>query len=123
MSHIIRKSYTFDASHILPNHTGKCSRLHGHTYTMVLELRSEVLVTEGSAQGMVMDFGDISAQVKPFIDAHLDHRHLNDLISNPTAERIAQYCFEYLFDTIGTMLWSVEIRETPTSSAIYAPYA
>jgi 6-pyruvoyl-tetrahydropterin synthase len=35
-----------------------------------------------------MDYADISAAWKPFIDNILDHRHLNDFISYPSSENI-----------------------------------
>ena len=88
------KIFDFHASHILHNaemdeetnrHVfGKCNQLHGHTY--VLEVMCEGEPVEET--GMVVNFRDIKALVRPFIDQHLEHKHLNDFVSLPTAENI-----------------------------------
>ncbi len=74
----------FDAAHSLPGYQGKCANLHGHTY------KAEVVV-EGAvgANGFVMDFYDLKRILAAAL-ADLDHRCLNDLLQNPTAEMIAQ---------------------------------
>jgi 6-pyruvoyltetrahydropterin/6-carboxytetrahydropterin synthase len=84
---LIRKSFTFEAAHVLPNHPGKCSRLHGHSYRLDVTLAGP-LQPEGPAAGMVEDFEAVSRVVKAAVIAELDHRSLNELIENPTAENI-----------------------------------
>lgn len=71
---------TIDSSHVIPDHPGKCGRLHGHTY------RFEVWVSGPVGDdGMVLDFYEI----KRLIDAW-DHQHLNDIVEFvPTAELLA----------------------------------
>lgn len=80
----ISKDFTFEASHVLPRHPGKCSRLHGHSYkvTVVVEC------TIDPRTGFVLDYGDMKKIVSPFID-RLDHQHLNEFIAYPSAENIA----------------------------------
>ena len=78
--HVRRK---FPASHALPHHTGKCKRIHGHTWTVEVEI---TYTGDLPNDGMIMDFGDI----KEVIDK-LDHVNLNDIIPNPTAENIAKF--------------------------------
>lgn len=68
---LLRKSFRFEASHILPKHKGKCSRLHGHSW--VLHVFVKGLVDEET--GFVMDYAEISSTVKPLIES-LDHHHL-----------------------------------------------
>jgi 6-pyruvoyltetrahydropterin/6-carboxytetrahydropterin synthase len=34
----VRKCFTFDAAHQLPNHGGKCRHPHGHTYKVEVAL-------------------------------------------------------------------------------------
>jgi queuosine biosynthesis protein QueD len=68
---ILRKTFRFEASHILPKHPGKCSRLHGHSWVLHVEVEGPV----NPATGFVMDYADISMWVKPIIES-LDHRHL-----------------------------------------------
>ena len=83
----IRKRFRFEASHVLPHHAGKCARLHGHSYRLDVTVRGE-LHEEGSESGMVMDFAELEAIVAPEVIDRLDHRHLNDVVENPTCERI-----------------------------------
>lgn len=67
----LSKEFRFEASHILPKHPGKCSRLHGHSWVLTVSVEGPV----NSTSGFVMDYADISAMVKPLIE-RLDHRHL-----------------------------------------------
>jgi len=75
----------FPASHALPHHTGKCQQVHGHTWTIEVEIRYTGEIPS-EACGMIEDFGEI----KRVID-QLDHIHLNTVIYNPTAENIAEF--------------------------------
>jgi len=67
----ISKEFTFEASHILPMHPGKCSRLHGHSWVLTVAISGEV----NPDTGFVMDYADLKKAVQPLID-DLDHRHL-----------------------------------------------
>ena len=66
------------------SYESKCSRLHGHNWTITVFLASERL----NDDGMVVDFGHI----KEAVHGYLDHGDFNDLLPfNPTAEHIAQW--------------------------------
>jgi 6-pyruvoyltetrahydropterin/6-carboxytetrahydropterin synthase len=80
----VTRSFGFEAAHQLPWHPGKCQRLHGHSY------RLEVTV-EGAVgdDGIVIDFADIREVVEREVIERYDHRYLNDLLDNPTAELLA----------------------------------
>ena len=67
----LRKTFRFEASHVLPKHSGKCSRLHGHSWVLHVSVKGAV----DKETGFVQDFADISGVIKPIIDT-LDHRHL-----------------------------------------------
>ena len=69
----LTKTYRFEASHILLKHSGKCSRLHGHSWVLHVSVEGPV----NSETGFVMDYGDISKVVKPLVE-RLDHRHLGE---------------------------------------------
>jgi len=72
---------TIDSSHVIPDHPGKCARMHGHTYRFQVWVSGPV----DEASGMLVDFFDL----KQAIDAW-DHRHLNDEVDFvPTAELLA----------------------------------
>lgn len=111
---IIWKEFTFDSAHYLPQVPAghKCGRMHGHTF----KVRIEVFGQADPLTGWVMDFSDISGQVKPLIDM-LDHSVLNDFagLENPTSERIAMWFWEKLVGKI--KLRAVQVQETCTSGA------
>lgn len=122
MPYQISKRYTFEASHRLPRHEGKCRNLHGHSYEVEFVFQGATLQDEGSETGMLMDFAVVDKIVKPLIDA-LDHSHLNKnklLIpvgkkkAYPTAERIADTLFQAADLAAGypCVLTSVTVWET-----------
>jgi 6-pyruvoyltetrahydropterin/6-carboxytetrahydropterin synthase len=67
---LISKEFRWEMGHRLPKHNGSCKNVHGHSYRMRVEIEGEP-----NDEGMVIDFNDISAAVKPFI-AELDHAFL-----------------------------------------------
>ena len=73
----LTKTFTFEASHILPKHPGKCSRLHGHSWVLKVSVEGAVRLSTG----FVMDYADMSAVVKPLIEL-LDHRHLGQWVDS-----------------------------------------
>lgn len=85
----------FAASHILQGHPGKCSRLHGHNWSVEVEVETRKL----DELGMAIDFADIKSATREVIET-LDHRHLNDLPAfagvNPTAEQVATMIYQAL---------------------------
>lgn len=142
----IAKTWKFHAGHRLQGLPvgHKCSRLHGHTYSIELCLGGTAL----DDSGMVMDYAEMEELVKPFL-TKWDHRILlrqDDpavnvlrrggeeeslvvLADNPTAETMARMVFDgasfMLTQKLGggydpnapiKVLW-VEVKESPTSMA------
>ena len=139
----LSKIFTFEASHILPKHPGKCSRLHGHSW--VLEVTVEGSVNPET--GFVMDYADLKAAVQPVVD-RLDHRHLGawaggfkgrSVISSwvynfsemntqfgvefmsldfyPSSENLITWIGTQIDDQVGKKFWSkLKLNETCTSS-------
>ena len=94
----IGKEYYFDAAHMLPNHKGKCSRLHGHSYKVEVEISGDINTGNSglSNEGMVLDFDILGVAMSPIIEA-LDHYYLNDVMEEvTTAENVARYIHKYL---------------------------
>lgn len=82
---ILRKTFRFEASHILPKHPGKCSRLHGHSWVLHVSVNGDV----DPNTGFVMDYANITTAIKPLIDSRFDHYHLNDSLGiYPSSENI-----------------------------------
>jgi len=116
----IEKKFRFEAGHQLLHHDGKCSRPHGHSYTLVVKLRSEKLAPSGPKTNMVADFSDVAAAVRPMIKIFFDHQWLNETLEtdSPTAEFIAKWIFDHLEQKL-PRLHSVSVWETEGSRALY----
>lgn len=117
----IVKSYQFEAAHRLEHHDGKCLQLHGHAYTLEVELKNETISSNGPKKNMLVDFGEISCIVKPMIDEYFDHQYLNEtlLCDSPTCEYIASWIFQHLKEKI-PHLQSVCIYETRGAKASFS---
>jgi 6-pyruvoyltetrahydropterin/6-carboxytetrahydropterin synthase len=59
-------------AHRLPDHSGGCRNVHGHSYRMWVELAGEP-----DEMGMVLDYFDLKKMVDPLI-AEIDHAFLCD---------------------------------------------
>ena len=85
MKMLVSKKMSFDAAHFLPNYPGKCANMHGHHWTVELGVSGEV----DPNTGMVIDFGVLDAFLREKVEDRFDHKLVNDIIENPTAENIA----------------------------------
>ena len=111
----VTRSFSFEAAHHLPWHPGKCRRLHGHNYR--LEVTVEGPVDEN---GVVLDFDELADVVGRELIDRYDHRHLNELLDNPTAEVIAHDAWKRL-EAAGLRLARLRLWETPESSVELLP--
>lgn len=114
---IIIKTFKFDAAHNLTKYRGKCEKLHGHTYKLVVKL-------EGyrDEDDMIFDFVELKRLVNDDILSKFDHSYINDFIENPTAENIAVYIWDRLEASVkreNCSLYEIEVWETETSGVIY----
>jgi 6-pyruvoyltetrahydropterin/6-carboxytetrahydropterin synthase len=118
---VIYKEFYFEAAHQLPNHDGKCRRLHGHSWVGRVYVQGKTLHQHGSQQGMLMDYGEIKKYIQPLLDHYLDHYYLNETtgLENPTSEEIAKWIFNQLEKAGCPNLYAVEIQETCTSGCKY----
>jgi len=115
----ICKEFTFDAAHKLPNHSGKCSQLHGHTYKVRVYLRGRVHPLDNSAtEGMVEDFTHIKEVFKRRVEDFCDHKFLNETlpIAITTAEFLAGWILIVLRKELSAVI-KVRVYETPTAYA------
>ena len=115
----ICKIFTFDSAHQLPWHDGKCRNLHGHTYKLEVYLKGKL-----NDNGILLDFGDLKIVVNRDIVEKLDHKMLNEIYENPTAEIMAKRIFITLNNHFITYPNEVRVSkiilwETPTSKVIY----
>jgi 6-pyruvoyltetrahydropterin/6-carboxytetrahydropterin synthase len=110
----VRRSFDFDAAHRLPAHPGKCRELHGHAYRVVVTVDRPV----EPETGLAVDFSDLKAIVKKEIVDLLDHRCVNDVIENPTAEVMAVWIWNRLAGPLPGLV-EVELFETRSCSVVY----
>ena len=106
--------FYFAAAHRLPRYEGPCFRLHGHNYKFFVGVEGEV----DPATGMIADFGKIKEVVAEEVLARADHRNLNDVLDNPTAENIARWIWEALAPRVPG-LCEVRLYEIPDCCVTY----
>ncbi|WP_322923223.1 6-carboxytetrahydropterin synthase QueD [Paenibacillus campi] len=121
---LVNKEFTFDAAHHLHAYEGKCMNLHGHTYKVIFGISGIP-----SANGIVVDFGDIKTIWKERIEPYLDHRYLNETLPpmNTTAENMVVWLYEQMELALQSEPYAsavesgrtefVQLYETPTSYA------
>lgn len=113
----LRKTFQFEAAHLLPRlpKSHKCRRLHGHSFKV------EVVVagTCDPENGWLMDYADISAVFQPIWEK-LDHYYLNEIsgLENPTSENIAVWIWGKLKPKL-PLLVEIVVAETCTARAVY----
>lgn len=137
MSLTIMRRIRFCAGHRLFKHGGKCEHFHGHNYVADFFVEGD----EVDSVGRVLDFADLKARTKGWIDEHWDHSFLVfdkdqnaiDALEvvkpsrffkmpyNPTAENMARYLLEEMCPTAlegsGARAVRVRIWETDESYA------
>ncbi len=75
------------------------------------------LQSAGPAAGMVRDFDEVETIVGEHVTANLDHRSLNEILPNPTAELIALWIWDALAPHLPE-LEEVVLWETQTACAV-----
>lgn len=135
---ILKAEADFDAAHFLKGYDGKCANIHGHRWRVIMEVFSESLQSEGSCEGMVVDFGVIKSDLKKTVDLY-DHVliyqkntlkpltlkalevegfRLQVVDFRPTAEAFA-YHFYQMLSRNDYKVKRVTVYETPTNCAVY----
>ena len=113
----LRKTFQFEAAHLLPRlpESHKCRRLHGHSFKVEVAVSGQC----DEQTGWLMDYADISAAFEP-IWRKLDHYYLNDVpgLANPTSENIAAWIWQQLKPAL-PLLSEIVVAETCTARAVY----
>ena len=103
-------TFTFEAAHRLEWHPGKCRNLHGHSYRLDVTVSGPL-----DANGVVIDFDQLTEIVDHEVIDRWDHRDLNEVLDNPTAELLAHRAWELLTEA-GLTLSGLRLWETDRSS-------
>jgi 6-pyruvoyltetrahydropterin/6-carboxytetrahydropterin synthase len=113
----LRKSFQFEAAHLLPHlpKSHKCRRLHGHSFKVEVVVAGEC----DPKLGWVMDYAEISSLFQPIWEK-LDHNYLNKIpgLANPTSEIIAIWIWKRLKPKL-PMLIEIVVAETCTARCVY----
>ena len=134
----LKTSAAFDSAHFLYGYNGKCANIHGHRWTVEVEVRAVNLVSDGEKRGMIIDFGDLKKAVRTLADS-FDHAliyekntlrpktlealgeegfRLIEVDFRPTAENFARH-FHTLLTADGLPVSRVTVYETPDNCAYY----
>ena len=106
----VTRAFSFEAAHRLPWHPGKCRELHGHHYRFEVTVEGPI-----GPDGIVVDFDELEATIGGRIVTRYDHRYLNELLDNPTAELLAADIWKRV-EAVGLQVAHLRRWETPDSS-------
>ena len=113
----------FDAAHYLPNYHGKCEKLHGHRFKVVVRLEAARL----DETGLAYDFAQLKQHLREVL-IQFDHTCLNDVPPldkiGPSSENIATTIYNVLqarLSNSSVKLVNVEVWESPTTGVSYSP--
>ena len=113
----LRKTFQFEAAHLLPHlaPTHKCRRLHGHSFQVEVAVAGEI----DPKLGWLIDYAEISDAFRPLLE-RLDHYYLNEItgLENPTSENIAIWIWRDLKPRL-PLLAEIVVAETCTARCVY----
>ncbi|MFW6242784.1 MAG: 6-pyruvoyl trahydropterin synthase family protein [bacterium] len=119
----LQKKFTCPIGHRLSLHKGNCKNVHGHSFSVIITLKSNQL----DNNDMVMDFSDLKRMVNKYID-QLDHGIMlnkNDPLceklescsekvtkfdADPTAETLSEYLYYEIKNTIESKDSFIEVE-------------
>ena len=134
----LKTNASFDSAHFLAGYEGKCSNIHGHHWTVEIEVGSNSLEMGGNNRGMIVDFSKLKTDLKNIADA-LDHcliveigslkRRTLDVLEEehfkvvevmfrPTAENFAKFFYDEMKGK-GYHVLKETVYETPNNCAAY----
>ena len=137
--YIIKTKSTFDSAHFLKGYDGKCANIHGHRWTVTVEVQSEDVESEGPFRGMIVDFSKLRGDLREETDK-LDHTLIYEkgslketteaamldegfqlvaLPFRPTAENLSKYFYD-LMSGKGYTVKLCRVYETPENVAEYS---
>lgn len=134
----LKTNASFDSAHFLGGYEGKCSNIHGHRWTVEIEVGSDSLEIGGKNRGMIVDFSKLKDDLNMIADA-LDHCliveigslkrntiealqeenfKLVEVMFRPTAENFSKFFFDEM-TAKGYKVLKATVYETPKNCASY----
>ncbi len=135
----LKAEASFDSAHFLSGYEGKCSNIHGHRWTVIAEICSNTLESDGQYRGMVVDFKQLKEDLKRLAENY-DHALIFEIGSlkfntvealseegfklvpvkfRPTAENFAKSFYESMRIS-GYNVKCVTVYETTENCAVYS---
>ena len=135
----LKTSADFDSAHFLSGYEGKCSNIHGHRWSVEIEVGSDRINQEGQTRGMIVDFSELKHDLASIVE-ELDHCliiergslrgktyealkedgfRIIELDMRPTAENLAKYMYDRMAEQ-GYMVVKATVYETPNNCASYS---
>ena len=111
----------FDAAHFLRDYGGKCEKLHGHRFKVVVTVKSSKL----NPSGLAYDFVELKHHLDTVLNKY-DHASLNDITPfnkiNTSSENIAVAVYNQLKGRFHgrVALVNVQVWESPQSWVTYS---
>ena len=134
----LKTKASFDSAHFLKDYEGKCSNIHGHRWTVEIEVEAETLEHDTQNRGMVVDFSNLKKDLREIAD-YFDHSLIMETGSlrqatedaliaenlrivkvdfRPTAENFAKYIYDEMTSR-GYKVIEASVYETPNNVASY----
>ena len=134
----LKTKVSFDSAHFLKDYDGKCSNIHGHRWTVEIEVGAETLESDTQNRGLVVDFSNLKKDLKEIAD-YFDHSLIMETGSlkqatedallaenlrivkvdfRPTAENFAKYIYDEMTNR-GYNVIEASVYETPNNVASY----
>ena len=134
----LKTKASFDSAHFLKDYEGKYSNIHGHRWTVEIEVGAETLEHDTQNRGMVVDFSNLKKDLREIAD-YFDHSLIMETGSlrqatedaliaenlrivkvdfRPTAENFAKYIYDEMTSR-GYKVIEASVYETPNNVASY----
>ena len=134
----LKTKASFGSAHFLKDYEGKCSNIHGHRWTVEIEVGAETLEHDTQNRGMVVDFSNLKKDLREIAD-YFDHSLIMETGSlrqatedaliaenlrivkvdfRPTAENFAKYIYDEMTSR-GYKVIEASVYETPNNVASY----
>ena len=114
----LTEEFTFEAAHRIRNKRKEYGELHGHTHKVYVTISGE----PDQEVGWLIDQQEFRGIVGRVVK-RLDHRYLNEIMEQTTAESIALYLFKELEKNLSfnhLTLDSVKVCKTTTQAEVSA---
>jgi len=114
----LTEEFTFEAAHRIRNKRKEYGELHGHSHQVFVTISGE----PDPKVGWLMDQQEFREIVGRVIQ-RLDHRYLNEILEQTTAESIALYLFKEIEKNLcfnELKLESVKVCKTTTQAEVLA---